>query len=280
MAGYDVYFGEVLFPVAPDSINMNINGKNTVYDLINEGEMNILKYAGLTTLNFQLLLPSVPYPFATYLSGFQKPSYYLEVLEKFKQSRKPFQLLIARRIITHSYIRGNLHNTDMKVSIEDYKVVEKANEHGMDFVVDVSLKQYKEYKTKTFKVDTPSPTAPIAIEPQREEPATEPEEQTKTYTITVYYSGSSGSISSVSATSTVSVADARTKAWAKVPKTALWASETKKQATNQDPPLTDAALEAARRRVQEQQQSQTEQTQQPVKKPTVNPSGNQLTYVC
>lgn len=55
----------------------------------------------------------------------------------------------------------------------------------------------------------------------------------KKWKITVYYSGSSGAVSSVSAESTVSEADARKKAWAKVPKNAQWASETKTQATNQ-----------------------------------------------
>lgn len=77
------------------------------------------------------------------------------------------------------------------------------------------------------------------------------------YSVRVYYSGSSGAVSSVVGYSNVSVDDARKKAWAKVPKTAMWASETPKQATNQSPPLTDAALEAARKRVQTQKQ-QTE----------------------
>ncbi len=53
------------------------------------------------------------------------------------------------------------------------------------------------------------------------------------FSCTVYYSGSSGAISSVWAGSNVSKDDARKKAWAKVPKNAQWASETKKQATNQ-----------------------------------------------
>lgn len=79
---------------------------------------------------------------------------------------------------------------------------------------------------------------------------------------TVYYSGSSGAISSVWAGSNVSKEDARKKAWAKVPKTAQWASETKKQATNQSPKLTDAALEAARKRVElQKQQTEAAKTQ-------------------
>ena len=53
------------------------------------------------------------------------------------------------------------------------------------------------------------------------------------YSVTVYYSGSSGAIQSVTGYSNTSKEDARKKAWAKVPKTAQWASETKSQATNQ-----------------------------------------------
>ena len=51
------------------------------------------------------------------------------------------------------------------------------------------------------------------------------------YTATVNYSGSSGVVSSVTATSTVSYADALKKAYAKVPKNALWANEDKSKAT-------------------------------------------------
>ncbi len=76
------------------------------------------------------------------------------------------------------------------------------------------------------------------------------------YGCTVYYSGSSGAVSSVWAGSNVSKEDARKKAWAKVPKTAHWASETKKQATNQSPAMTDKALQAARDRVAQSKQQQ------------------------
>ena len=53
------------------------------------------------------------------------------------------------------------------------------------------------------------------------------------YSVTVYYSGSSGAVSSVTGYSNASKDAARKNAWAKVPKTAHWASETKSQASNQ-----------------------------------------------
>ena len=42
-SGYDVYFDKCLFPVTPEKISIKINGNNKTVNLINEGEINILK---------------------------------------------------------------------------------------------------------------------------------------------------------------------------------------------------------------------------------------------
>ena len=248
MTGYDVYLGKTLFPVAPEKITMRINGKNTTHDLINDGEMNVLKLAGLTTVNFTVLLPAVQYPFASYQGGFKAPSHYLDLLEELKQSKQPFQFIVTRNGSMSGRFR--LHNTNMTVSLEDYTVKDDAGE-GFDMKVEINLKQYKEFKTKTFYVENPAPTAPIAIEEERPASTSSTDQNgKKTYTARVYYSGSSGATSSVTATSTVSYNDALRKAYAKVPKNAQSASTKKNQATNQSPALTDKALEAARKRVE------------------------------
>ena len=165
MAGYDVYIGDMLLPIAPDKITTKINGRNKVYSLINEGELNILKLPGLSTVNFSILLPLVLYPFATYRDGYRQPSYYLNELERLKLSKQPFQFIISRHDTVTA--RKNSHNTNMTVSIEDYQINEDAKSNGFDIKVDITLKQYKEFKTKTFEVTLPSPTAPIALTPVR-----------------------------------------------------------------------------------------------------------------
>lgn len=58
------------------------------------------------------------------------------------------------------------------MTIEDYSIKESKNTGGSDVLVDIKLKQYKEYATKTFKVTTPSPTAPIVIKEVRPESTT------------------------------------------------------------------------------------------------------------
>lgn len=164
MAGYDVYLGKTLLPVAPEKISMKINGKNTTYDLINDGEINILKLAGLTTVSFTVLLPAVQYPFAVYANGFLAPSHYLDRLEELKQGKKPFQFIVTRKNSMTGRIK--CHNTNMTVSLEDYTVEDNAGQ-GFDLKVQINLKQYKEFLTKTFYVENPSPTAPIAVTPVR-----------------------------------------------------------------------------------------------------------------
>ncbi len=76
------------------------------------------------------------------------------------------------------------------------------------------------------------------------------------WTAVYYYSASSGAVQKVSATSNVSYADALKKAQARIPANALWSGPSPKKATNQDPKLTDKALEAARAREQGRKASQ------------------------
>ena len=48
-----MYFDKCLFPVTPEKISIKINGNNKTVNLINEGEINILKKAGLTDIEFE-----------------------------------------------------------------------------------------------------------------------------------------------------------------------------------------------------------------------------------
>jgi len=63
---YYFYLGEMLCPIAPSKLQLNVENNNKTVTLINEGEINILKQAGLTEISFDLLFPNVKYPFAKY----------------------------------------------------------------------------------------------------------------------------------------------------------------------------------------------------------------------
>ncbi|MCM1136323.1 MAG: hypothetical protein NC400_12210 [Clostridium sp.] len=144
---YDFYLDGVLLPVAPSELKMTINNQNDTYVLIDQGEINLLKRAGLTEIEFECLLPQVQYPFAVYVGGFKPAAYYLKKLEQLKVSCQPFQF-IASRILPSGQV---LFSNNIKVSLEDYTVSESAD-NGFDVQVKIRLKQYRDFGTQKVEL--------------------------------------------------------------------------------------------------------------------------------
>jgi len=153
---YDFYLDAMLLPVAPSKLTISIDNKNKTMVLINDGEINILKKPGLTDISFTALLPQTKYPFAVYKNGFQKADVFLDKLEQLKASQKPFQFIVSR-----TFPNGKLlFDTNIKVSLEDYKILEDSK-NGFDVNVEIKLKQYRDYGTKTVNV-TIKQSKPVA----------------------------------------------------------------------------------------------------------------------
>jgi LysM repeat protein len=144
---YSFYIDGVQLPIAPSKLQIKINNNNKTMTLINDGEVNILKTPGLTEINFDVLLPSVKYPFAIYKDGFKEPSYFLNKFEALKVKKKPFQFIVSR-----VSPKGKLlFDTNIKVSLEEYMITEDAK-NGLDIEVSIKLKQYRDYGTKVVKL--------------------------------------------------------------------------------------------------------------------------------
>lgn len=144
---YKIYLGDVIFPVAPSSIEIKISNKNKTVILINENEVNFLRNPGLTNIRFDLLLPNVKYPFAEYPSGFKDAYYYLDYIKKLKVNKKPFMFRIGRYLPT-----GTIYSDrSIKVSLEEYTIKDDAN-NGFDIVVSLQLKQYRDFGTRLPKI--------------------------------------------------------------------------------------------------------------------------------
>lgn len=144
---YIMYLDGVSLPITPSKLEMKIKNQNKTINLINYGEVNMLKDAGLTEIVLEAVIPHVRYPFAIYSSGFRDASFFLGKFEKLKISKKPFQFICTRV----SPSRKHLFDTNIKVSLEDYKIEEDASE-GQDLTVTIALKQYKDYGTKLVKI--------------------------------------------------------------------------------------------------------------------------------
>lgn len=161
-SGYDVYLKNCLLPVTPDKIQIKISNNNKTVNLINDGEINILKKAGLTDIEFECEIPQIKHPYAVYKSGFKDAGYFLNVFEGLKTSQDPFQFIVCRKLPSGK----QLLNTNIKVSLEDYKIVEEAK-NGFDFTVKITLKQWKDYGTKTVNITIAAAKPRASVQPAR-----------------------------------------------------------------------------------------------------------------
>jgi LysM repeat protein len=168
---YDFYLGKTRLPIAPPKLAVKISGQNKTLALIGDGEINILKKAGLTDISFTAMLPNMKYPFAQYGGAFVNASKFLDELERLKTQTDtkgnflPFQFIVSR-VLPNGAV---LFDTNIKVALEDYKISDDAKQ-GFDISVDVSLRQYKSYGTKAVEIKEPTAAQPkvtATVEPQR-----------------------------------------------------------------------------------------------------------------
>lgn len=163
-------------PQTPAKLSVKISGKNTTVTLLNEGEINFLKYPGLTEITLPLVFPM--------LTASKRPDYYLTLLERAKTQRTTTQFIMTRTTPAGRL----LFDTNIKVSVEDYTIEESAT-NGLDVSVEVKLKQYRDYSTKTVAIkttvkhnDSKDTTVKKTATVQTTRPATNAP-QTKTYTV-------------------------------------------------------------------------------------------------
>lgn len=156
-SGYDVYIGKCLLPVTPEKIQMKISGGNKTVTLINEGEVNILKAAKLTEVEFECSIPQVRQPYAVYKGGFTGAKYFLNYFEKLKTGKKKIQFIVCRRLPSGR----SLYNTNLKMTLEDYTITDDAGE-GFDLTIKIKLKQWRSYGTQTVTIKQPETTTEAA----------------------------------------------------------------------------------------------------------------------
>lgn len=149
---YYFYIDKVLFPVTPAKFQIKVNNQNETVNLINEGEVNLIKSPGLMDVEIdELILPMRQnYPFAVYEGGQFRPAvWYLDLLSVWKLDKKPHTCILSRMSPDGTEL---LFDTNIRVTIEDYEIVEDADKQGMDVTVKLSMKQYKSWGAKKIKI--------------------------------------------------------------------------------------------------------------------------------
>lgn len=152
---YNCYLCGELMPVTPSKMSLDIKGQNKTITLLNEGEINFLKAPGLTKITVPLMFPM--------LTADKSPDYYLDLLEKTVVSKKTTQFKLLR----FTPDGKGLFGTDMKVSVEGYKIKEDATE-GLDVFVDVELLQYRDYGTKKVSLKKITETGQQVLSVQKD----------------------------------------------------------------------------------------------------------------
>ena len=159
---YDFYLDKILLPIAPPELEIKANNQNRTVSLINFGEINILRKAGLTDIEFTCLIPQIKYPFAVYMDGFKPASFFLDAFEELKTSQEPFQFIVSR-------VKPNgelLFNSNITVSLEYHVVTEDWENNTFDLEVEVVLKEFRHFGTKKVEIVDPPPDAPQDSPPQ------------------------------------------------------------------------------------------------------------------
>lgn len=161
---YYFYLGDMQVPVPPTRMTIKVNNKNKTVNLINEGEINIIKSPGLKEVSFDLLLPNQNYPFADYartrlsmatslLTGnsfsFQGADTFLETFQTAKTEKTPIRFIVSRMTANFRL----LFDSNFLVTVEDFSVKEDAK-NGYDLTVPLRLKEYRPYGTKTVEIVT------------------------------------------------------------------------------------------------------------------------------
>ncbi len=144
---YSFYLGGILFPIAPAKVDIKTKNQNKTLTLINEGEINLLKDAGLKEITFTVMIPGRKYPFAKYLGGFLPIQFYISMLESMKKLKRPVQFIVLRNNRT----LASIYNTNLTVSLEDFHIIEDAESLGEDINISISLKEYQNQTGKLLK---------------------------------------------------------------------------------------------------------------------------------
>lgn len=177
-SGYEFYMGKCLLPVTPAKLEVKVNNANHTMTLINGGEINVLKQAGLTDVEFICEIPQVRYPSAVSREGFRGADYFIDYFESLKNGRMPFQFIVCRRLPNSKKLFG----TNLKVTLEDYKLTEDAG-NGFDVSVKIRLKQWRDYGTRTVNITVAASKPRAAAEQVRESSASPAPSRTTAYTV-------------------------------------------------------------------------------------------------
>ena len=125
-------------PVKPTDFNVTVAHRNTVVNVIQLGDINLIGKTGLREVSLSSFFPAKDYNFSNN-SGRKKPISCVNLLEKWRNSGKPVRVIITDLL-------------NMEATIESVTWGER--DATGDIYYTVAFKEYKKIKTKKAKGST------------------------------------------------------------------------------------------------------------------------------
>jgi nucleoid-associated protein YgaU len=119
-------------PVKPSEFTVNVANRNTVVNVLQLGDINLLGKTGLREVSLSSFFPAKDYNFSNN-SNRKKPKTYVKTLETWRKSGEPVRVIITGVI-------------NMLCSIESFSYGER--DATGDIYYTISLKEYKKIKVK------------------------------------------------------------------------------------------------------------------------------------
>lgn len=131
----------IVLPVNPSDYTVSVSHRNTVTNVIQIGDVNLMGKTGLREVSLSSFFPAKSYNFASYSMA---PLDIVLKLENWRQSGEPCRVVIGRTL-------------NMECTIESFNWGER--DATGDIYYTLALKEYKRIKTKkaNIKVETDPP---------------------------------------------------------------------------------------------------------------------------
>lgn len=118
---------QLRLPVNPSSFEVHQKHNNTVLNISNLGEINLLGKTGLTTFKLASFFPAEEYYFCKY-TGFPSPYECVKIIQNWKKQNKPIRLIVTETLINYA------------VTIEAFTFSENAGTRDIEFILE--LREY------------------------------------------------------------------------------------------------------------------------------------------
>lgn len=160
-----------ILPVLPEKIEINEDGDNETFNVINLGEVNTINKPKLSKISLESYFPLNRGPYVSSEELFS-PSFYINKIREWRDKKQKIRFIFTGG--------SPLELNDLFI-IEGFKLSEKGGEVG-DIYYSIELKRYRPYAAKKVvivtKQNTKNKAAAVKAKPPR--PVEKPKQKTHT----------------------------------------------------------------------------------------------------